>query len=194
MTKQKKVVFLFSFPSFLCKKYFLSSYYGYWIWSEALESSTWEGLSWGDHVCRMDPPLPCSSVTNCLFSCPEFFCGMNNNKSTALAGPGVLGHALGRVQAGNSGGKHVSSDDSGNHTLPPPLLVCRRWSGHSSLSPLLPSPLMWLNSAGLGTVVRCEKDWQSLAPVRLRPSHANVLSRIAKRLLETVFCPYFQHF
>lgn len=158
-------------------------------------SSTWEGLSWGDHVCRMDPPLPCSSVTNCVFSCPGFFCGVNNNnnKSTALAGPGMLRHALGRVQAGNSGGKHASSDDSGDLTLPLPLLLCRGCSGHGSPSPLRPSPTTWLNSAGSGTVVRCE-DWQSLAPVHLRPSHANVLQKIAKWLLETVFCPYFHHF
>ena len=143
----------------------------------------------------MDPPLPCSSVTNCVFSCPEFFCGTNNNsKSTPLAGPGMLGHAWGRVQAGDSGGKHISSDDSGNHTLPLPLLLCRRWSAHGSPSPLLPSPTMWLNSAGLGTVVRCEKHWQSLAPVHLRSSHANVLQKIAKWLLEMVFCPYFHHF
>ena len=66
------------------------------------------------------------------------------------------------------------------------------WTRFPVPSPAL-SP-MWLNSAGLGTVVRCEKDWQSLAPVRLRPSHENVLPRIAKRLLETAFCPYFQHF
>ena len=111
-----------------------------------------------------------------------------------LAGPGMLGHALGRVQAGDSGGKHISSDDSGNHTLPLPLLLCRRWSAHGSPSPLLPSPTMWLNSAGLGTVVRCEKHWQSLAPVHLRSSHANVLQKIAKWLLEMVFCPYFHHF
>lgn len=89
-------------------KSFLSTYCGCWTLSEALAI---QGFSWTErraYICRMDPPLPCSSVTICLVSCPEFFCGMNNNKSIPLVGPGILGQASGRVQAGNSGRKQMS--------------------------------------------------------------------------------------
>ena len=90
-------------------KYFLSTYCGCWTLSEVLGIQDFSWTERRAYICRMDPPLPCISVTSCLFSCPEFFCGMNNNnKSIPLVGPGILGQASGRVQAGNSGRKQMS--------------------------------------------------------------------------------------
>lgn len=130
-------------------KSFPSTYCGCWTLSEALAI---QGFSWTErraYICRMDPLLPCSSVTICLFSCPEFFCSMNNNnKSIPLVGPG-------------SWGRHREESKLGTLEENRCLLCCfgRPPPAPARLQALVPFPAcLHRHVPGLGTLVRCEKD------------------------------------